>query len=93
LVISEGAARVAAHRLRQRYRDVPREENAQRLTTEAEVEDELRHLFGGEGRNRRPTTFSPAASGLILPKHYGLLSHLARPPRQCQFNAPTTLAF
>ena len=45
LGMSEGAVRVASHRLRQRYRELLREEIAQTVTTPAEVEDELRHLF------------------------------------------------
>jgi RNA polymerase sigma-70 factor (ECF subfamily) len=43
--MSEGAVRVAAHRLRQRYRELLRNEIAQTVATPAEVEDELRHLF------------------------------------------------
>ncbi len=38
------AARVAAHRLRQRYRQLLREEIAHTVAKEAEVEEELRHL-------------------------------------------------
>ena len=45
LGISEGAARVAVHRLRKRYRQVLRDEIAQTLTPEEDVEEELRHLF------------------------------------------------
>lgn len=45
LAMSEGAVRVAAHRLRQRYRELLRDEIAQTVATTAEVEDELRHLF------------------------------------------------
>jgi RNA polymerase sigma-70 factor (ECF subfamily) len=45
LAMSEGAVRVAAHRLRQRYRELLRNEIAQTVATPAEVEDELRHLF------------------------------------------------
>ena len=45
LGLSEGAVRVAAHRLRQRYREVLREEIAQTVATPGEIEDELRHLL------------------------------------------------
>jgi len=36
---------VAVHRLRQRYRTILRDEIAQTVSTESDVEDELRHLF------------------------------------------------
>ncbi|MDB6058113.1 MAG: hypothetical protein JWO95_1957 [Verrucomicrobiales bacterium] len=42
---SEGAIKVAAHRLRQRYREVLRSEIAETVNTREEVEEELRHLF------------------------------------------------
>lgn len=42
---SEGAVKVAVHRLRQRYREVLRAEIAHTVATPAEVEEELRHLF------------------------------------------------
>lgn len=42
---SEGAARVAVHRLRQQYRSLLREEIAQTVSSVEEVEDELRHLL------------------------------------------------
>ncbi|PTX92965.1 RNA polymerase subunit sigma-24 [Spartobacteria bacterium LR76] len=45
LGISEGAARVAVHRLRQRYRQLIRSEVAETVGTEDEVDEELRHLF------------------------------------------------
>jgi len=45
LGMSEGSVRVAAHRLRQRYRELLRAEIAQTVGTEQEVEDELRCLF------------------------------------------------
>lgn len=44
--VSEGAVRVAVHRLRRRYRELLREEIAQTLAHPAEVEEELRALFG-----------------------------------------------
>jgi RNA polymerase sigma-70 factor (ECF subfamily) len=45
LGITEGAVKVAVHRLRDRYRALIRNEIAQTVATEAEIEDELRHLF------------------------------------------------
>ena len=45
LGVSEGALRVAVHRLRKRYRDLLREEIAQTVASPAEVEDELAALF------------------------------------------------
>lgn len=42
---SEGAARVAVHRLRRRFREVFREEVAQTVAGSEEVEEELRHLL------------------------------------------------
>jgi RNA polymerase sigma factor (sigma-70 family) len=44
LGVSEGAARVAVHRLRKRFRDIYREEIARTLADDAEVEAEMRHL-------------------------------------------------
>jgi len=43
---SEGAARVAVHRLRKRFRELYREEIAQTLPDGAELDAELRHLAG-----------------------------------------------
>jgi len=45
LSLSEGALRVAVHRLRQRYRDLLRTEIAQTVADPSYVEDEIRHLF------------------------------------------------
>jgi RNA polymerase sigma-70 factor (ECF subfamily) len=47
---SEGAVKVAVHRLRQRYRVLLRAEIAQTLATEADVEEELAHLFAALAR-------------------------------------------
>jgi RNA polymerase sigma factor (sigma-70 family) len=44
LGIQGGAARVAVHRLRKRFREIYRDELAQTLTAGEAVEDELRHL-------------------------------------------------
>jgi len=43
--LSEGAVKVAAHRMRRRYRDLLREEVAQTVATPNEVEGEIRDLF------------------------------------------------
>ncbi len=43
--LSEEALRAAVHRLRQRYRQILRDEIAQTIATPAEIEDELRYLF------------------------------------------------
>lgn len=45
LGMSEGAVKVAAHRLRRRYRELLREEIARTVSDPAEGEAELRHLF------------------------------------------------
>ena len=45
LKMTEGAIKVAVHRLRQRYRELLRDEIAQTVSGPAEVEEELRHLF------------------------------------------------
>ena len=44
--VKEGAARVAVHRLRKRYRSVIREEVARTVMAEDEVQDELEILLG-----------------------------------------------
>ncbi|HEY1490278.1 MAG TPA: sigma-70 family RNA polymerase sigma factor [Verrucomicrobiae bacterium] len=43
--ISEGTVKSAVHRLRQRYRELLRDEIAQTVVTPGEVDDELCHLF------------------------------------------------
>jgi RNA polymerase sigma-70 factor (ECF subfamily) len=45
LDISEGAVKVAAHRLRARYRDLLRSKIAQTVEEPQEVDDEIRSLF------------------------------------------------
>ena len=45
LGISEGAVKVAAHRLRTRYRELLRGEIAQTVSTADEIEDEIQSLF------------------------------------------------
>ena len=42
---TEGAVKVAVHRLRQRYRELIRAEIAETVASKSEVEDELRNLF------------------------------------------------
>lgn len=44
LGMAEGAVKVAAHRLRQRYRELLRTEVARTVSSSAEVDDELRYL-------------------------------------------------
>ena len=50
LGISEGAARVAVHRLRRRFRELYREELSQTLPDGADVEGELQHLAAALAR-------------------------------------------
>jgi RNA polymerase sigma factor (sigma-70 family) len=45
MTLSEGAVKVAVHRLRQRYRELLRAEVANTLASEEEVDAEMRHLF------------------------------------------------
>lgn len=45
LSLTPTAVKVAAHRLRQRFREVLRAEIAQTLAREEDIDDELRHLF------------------------------------------------
>jgi RNA polymerase sigma factor (sigma-70 family) len=45
LGVSEGTVKSAVHRLRQRYRQLLREEIANTVTEPGEVDEELRHLF------------------------------------------------
>ena len=52
LNMSEGTARVAAHRLRKRFREIFREEISQTLSDGAELEAELRHLARVLARNK-----------------------------------------
>jgi RNA polymerase sigma factor (sigma-70 family) len=49
LGMSEGAVKVAAHRLRQRYRELLRRAVAQTVADPAEVDDEIRRLFEALG--------------------------------------------
>jgi len=45
LNMTEGAVKVAVHRLRRRYRELVRDEIAQTVTTKAQVDEEIRDLF------------------------------------------------
>lgn len=45
LAMSESAARMAASRLRKRYRELLREEIAETVTSGDDIDDEVRHLF------------------------------------------------
>ncbi len=45
LGMTEGAVRVAAHRLRRRYRELLREEISQTVASPDEIEEEIRYLF------------------------------------------------
>jgi RNA polymerase sigma factor (sigma-70 family) len=45
LDMTEGAVKVAVHRLRRRYRELVRDEIAQTVNTEAQVDEEIRDLF------------------------------------------------
>jgi RNA polymerase sigma factor (sigma-70 family) len=49
LGVSENAAKVAAHRLRKRYRELLRAEVAQTLADAEEIDDEIRQLFAALG--------------------------------------------
>jgi RNA polymerase sigma factor (sigma-70 family) len=49
LNLTEGAVKVAVHRLRQRYRDKLRAVIAETVNTPAEVDDEIRDLFSALG--------------------------------------------
>lgn len=50
LQTTPGAARVAVHRLRKRFREIFRDEIAQTVAREEDQEDELRHLLAALGR-------------------------------------------
>ena len=50
LGVTEGAARVAVHRLRKRFREVFREEISRTLAADADLEEETRHLASALAR-------------------------------------------
>ncbi|MCX6867647.1 MAG: sigma-70 family RNA polymerase sigma factor, partial [Verrucomicrobia bacterium] len=43
--LTEGAVKAAAHRLRQGFRGALRRSIAETVTSEEEIDDEIRHLF------------------------------------------------
>ncbi len=49
LDITEGAVRVAVHRLRRRYRELLRDEIAQTVTSDDQIDEEIRDLFTALG--------------------------------------------
>jgi len=49
LNLTEAAVKMAVQRLRARYREILRREIAETVSTEAEIEEELRHLFSAFG--------------------------------------------
>ena len=49
LEMSEGAVKVAVHRLRRRYREILRDEIAQTVACETQIDDEIRDLFTALG--------------------------------------------
>ena len=51
--MTENAVKQACHRLRQRYRQLLREEIAHTVMVPGDIEDELRHLIAVFGRNQR----------------------------------------
>ena len=50
LGLSEGAVKVAVHRLRRKFRDILQDEISQTVSSRAEIEDELRHLWSSVAR-------------------------------------------
>ncbi len=50
LDLSESAVKAAAHRMRERYRGILRAEIADTVSTSAEIDEELRHLFAALSR-------------------------------------------
>lgn len=50
LNMTEGAVKVAVHRLRRRYRELVRDEIAQTVTAEAQIDEEIRDLFAALSR-------------------------------------------
>ena len=53
LAMSEGAVKVAVHRMRRRYRDLLKEEIAQTVTGPESLEDELRELLAALGPGKQ----------------------------------------
>ena len=55
LGVTEGTVKVAVHRLRRRYRDLLRSEISETVSSDAEVDEELRHLFNTVGHEAAPS--------------------------------------
>src|SRR5438128_2360205 len=53
LAMSEGAVKVAVHRLRQRFRQVFREEIAHTVERAEDIEEEMRQIVRADGMNRQ----------------------------------------
>ena len=71
LGMTEGAVKVAIHRLRKRFRDLMKAEIAQTLDNSADIADELRYLLAdarelGEGRQASPHTLHPEKTPCTL---------------------------
>ncbi|MBW7988641.1 MAG: sigma-70 family RNA polymerase sigma factor [Planctomycetes bacterium] len=49
LDMTEGAVRIAVHRLRKRYRELLRDEIAQTVTSDDQIDEEIRNLFTALG--------------------------------------------
>jgi RNA polymerase sigma-70 factor (ECF subfamily) len=47
--MTEGAVRIAVHRLRKRYRELLRDEIAQTVTSDDQIDEEIRDLFTALG--------------------------------------------
>jgi RNA polymerase sigma-70 factor (ECF subfamily) len=50
LGLTEGAVKVAVHRLRRQFRDLLRQEIEQTVSSASEVESEMRHLWSAVAR-------------------------------------------
>ena len=61
--MSEGAVKVAAHRLRRRYRKLLRAEIAETVPSPDEIDEELRHLRGVSPTSRRGRSSTRARPG------------------------------
>ena len=72
LEMTEGAVRVAVHRLRRRYRELLREEIGQTLSDPAQVEEEMRALFSAFG-GWRASSCRAVASAKIRSGHQNSL--------------------
>jgi RNA polymerase sigma-70 factor (ECF subfamily) len=55
LGMTEGAVKVAVHRLRRRFREFVRDEVAHTVSSPAEIENEIRHLWASVSAGRAPS--------------------------------------